>query len=83
MKNANENIQLNDLYASAYHLANSVSLVDVLREENSKKATFVFSRTKKSEELLNRFSLMKAVIEPIAYISAIRRLKQLVHLPKQ
>jgi hypothetical protein len=80
MKTTNETIKLNDLYASAYLLANSIPLADVLRQENSKRATFVFPITKESLKLLNCFSSMKAIVEPIAYISAVRRLKQLVHL---
>lgn len=83
MKKINETIKLKDLYASAYLLTNDIPLVDILKQEGFSRATFVFSATPNTFDLLNRFSSLGAVVEPLAYMSAIRRLKQLISLPNQ
>jgi len=80
MKNDNEHIQLNDLYASAFLLLNDISL-DHIEKDKTGRATFFFSKTSQSRKLLQRFTQLKARVEPTAYVLAQKKLKQLLYLP--
>lgn len=80
MKNDNEFIQLNDLYASAFLLLNNISL-DRIEKDKTGRATFIFSKTSQSQRLLQQFIQLKARVEPTAFVLAQKKLKQLLYLP--
>lgn len=80
MKNDNEFIQLNDLYASAFLLLNDISL-DHIEKDKTGRGTFVFSKTFQSQRLLQQFIQLKARVEPTAFVLAQKKLKQLLYLP--
>lgn len=80
MNNENEFIRLNDLYASAYLLANDVSLENIEKDKTG-RATFIFPKTPQSQRLLDEFIHLRARIEPMTYALAQKKLKQLLYLP--
>lgn len=80
MNNENEFIRLNDLYASAYLLANDVSLENIEKDKTG-RATFVFLKTSQSQQLLQQFIQLRARVEPTSFVLAQKRLKQLLYLP--
>lgn len=80
MKNENEFIRLNDLYASAYLLTNDVSLENIEKDKTG-RATFIFPKTSQSQRLLDEFIRLKARVEPTAFVLAQKKLKQILYLP--
>ena len=80
MNNEHEYIKLNDLYASAYLLVNDISLKGITKDETG-RGTFIFAKTSQSQKLLQNFSQLKARVEPMAFVLAQKKLKQLLYLP--
>jgi hypothetical protein len=77
MENVNE-YQTKDFYTAAFLLAKGYEIANVNRTE-PKRVFFVFNDFEDREDLIRAFLYGKAVIEPQAFIAAIKTLKGLIH----
>lgn len=66
-----------DFYLSAYLIAEGYQLTSHLR--NNGITTFQFAADENIEDAVNNYSSMKAMVSPLAYSSAIRSLKTVIH----
>lgn len=66
-----------DFYLSAYLIAEGYKLTSHLRNDGI--TTFQFTACEKIEEAVNSYYSMKAMVSPLAYSSAIRSLKTVIH----
>ena len=63
-----------------YKLVNDISLKGITKDETG-RGTFIFAKTSQSQKLLQNFSQLKARVEPMAFVLAQKKLKQLLYLP--
>lgn len=78
MQNQNQSINTSDFCLAAYLLAKNISLIETLRDDSS-RVTFVYQNSAELSLLIDKYFQMKAVIEPMAFFSAQKRLKQLIY----
>lgn len=67
-----------DFYIASFLLAKNHRLVTV-KNDGSKRVFFVFNDFEGRKDLLRAFLYSKAVVEPQAFIAAIKSLKQVLH----
>jgi uncharacterized protein YbjT (DUF2867 family) len=77
MENANE-YSTKDFYIAAYLLAHGHKISYVNRDD-PKRVFFAFDDFKGREDLVRAFLYSEAVVEPQAFIAAIKTLKGLIH----
>ena len=78
--NMNSNVfKTNDFCLAAFLLTQNIEFLGIDRESSS-RASFQFLETQNCMDLISGFSQMKAVVEPIAFHAAQKRLKQLLFL---
>lgn len=69
-----------DLYIAAYILAKGVKMLRAEREPNRRIAVFIFAQeANEVKELENEFLFAKGTIEPKAYVTAIKNLKDIIY----
>ena len=77
MNDVNE-FQTPDFYISAFLIAKGYKLVSA-QNDSSKRVFFAFNDFEGRKDLLRAFLYGEAVVEPQAFISAIKSLKQVIH----
>lgn len=77
VKNENE-YQTRDFYIAAFFLAHGRKILHVNRSD-PKRVFFAFDDFEGREDLVRAFLYGKAVVEPQAFIAAIKTLKGLIH----
>lgn len=77
--NKHEYFKTNDLCLASFLLAKNISFVG-LNKDSAGKADFVFRNNKDCKDLVGKFSSLDAVVEPMAFFSAQKRLKHLLYL---
>jgi len=74
-----ENLKLKDYYATSdLSLATTISLwypIDTIDRTNPRKATFLFKRDEKLDELLESYWRRELKIEPQAYFNQLKAVK--------
>ena len=66
-----------DFYLSAYLIAEGYKLTSHIRNEGI--TTFHFTADENIEEIIDSYYSMQALVSPLAYSSAIRSLKTVIH----
>ncbi len=66
-----------DFYLSAYLISEGYKLTAHLRNEGI--TTFHFTSDENIEDVIDNYYSMKAMVSPLAYSSAIRSLKTVIH----
>jgi hypothetical protein len=66
-----------DFYLSAYLISEGYKLASHLRNDGI--TTFQFTADENIEDAVNNYYSMKAMVSPLAYSSAIRSLKTVIH----
>lgn len=79
MEILNEYFRTTDLCLASYLLAKDASFTGI-DKDSSNRATFLFPVTGKCKQLVKEFTETKALVEPMAFFSAIKRLKHLIYL---
>lgn len=77
MDNENKNFETSDFCLAAYLLAKNIPLTSTEREA-SNRVTFIFSQSDELSLLINSYFQMQAMIEPMAFFAAQKRLKQII-----
>jgi len=78
MEMNDENYKTSDFCLASYLLAKNVPLVGTERGGGN-RVTFVYQSSAKLNSLIGEYFQMQAVIEPMAFFSAQKRLKQLIY----
>jgi hypothetical protein len=74
-----KNIEISDFQLASFLVYQQTELLGI-RRETPTKAVFIFPDNKKTQELVERFSNLSSQVEPLAFSSAQKRLKQLLYL---
>jgi hypothetical protein len=72
-------IEIADFILSSFLIYNNISLVRIDKVSPT-RALFLFPRDERTKDLISLFSSMSAEVEPLAFSSAQKRLKQLLYL---
>lgn len=67
-----------DFYVSAFLIAKGYKLISA-QHDSSKRVFFAFNDFEGRKDLLRAFLYGEAVVEPQAFINAIKSLKQVIH----
>ena len=67
-----------DFYLAAFCMVKGLKLIGVERED-PRRILFIFSDTEERKDLIEDFLFGRTMIEPKAFIGAIKELKQLLH----
>ena len=78
MQNQNEDYNTSDFCLAAYLLTKSIPIVRTGRDLDN-RVTFVFETSNRLNLLIDEYFQMKAIIEPMAFFSAQKRLKQIIY----
>jgi len=78
MNNENENYKTSDFCLASYLLAKNIPLIGTARDGGN-RVTFVYQSSAELNSLISEYFQMQAVIEPMAFFSAQKRLKQLIY----
>lgn len=73
----NANYENRDFYLTAYLMASGFKLTGHSRSKNI--TTFIFEDTESLQDEINKYLSMQALVEPMAYGSAQRALKSVIH----
>lgn len=79
MEITNEYFRTTDLCLASYLLAREVPFTGI-NKDSSNRATFLFPITDKCKKLVKEFTETKALVEPMAFFGAQKRLKHLIYL---
>lgn len=79
MKNENENYRTNDLCLASFLLAKNVPFVGI-NKDSSGRADFIFCNSKDCQKLVREFTSLVALVEPMSFFDAQKKLKHLIYL---
>ncbi|KKT58114.1 MAG: hypothetical protein UW51_C0006G0201 [Candidatus Amesbacteria bacterium GW2011_GWA1_44_24] len=79
MEITNAYFKTTDLCLASYLLAKDTPFTGI-NKDSSGRATFLFPITDKCRQLVKEFTETKALVEPMAFFSAQKRLKHLIYL---
>lgn len=75
----NDYYQTNDFCLASFLLSYDINPTQI-NTDSFNRATFSFLITTQVKTLIEQFSLLKAKVEPLAFFSAQKKLKQLIYL---
>lgn len=78
MDNEDKNYKTSDFCLAAYLLAKNITLTGTVREGGN-RVVFVYQSSAELSFLISKYFQMQAVIEPMAFFAAQKRLKQLIY----
>jgi hypothetical protein len=78
MQHEDQSFKTSDFCLAAYLLTKTIPLTGTTRDD-SNRVTFVYQNSAELSSLIISYFQMKAVIEPMAFFSAQKRLKQLIY----
>ncbi|MBI3103536.1 hypothetical protein HYZ05_01220 [Candidatus Daviesbacteria bacterium] len=78
MEMNDKNYKTSDFCLAAYLLAKNIPLTGTVREENN-RVTFVYQTSNELSLLIDKYFQMQAMVEPMAFFAAQKRLKQIIY----
>ncbi len=79
MEISNEYFKTTDLCLASYLLAKDAPFSGI-NKDSSGRATFLFPITDKCKQLIDEFTKAKALVDPLVFFNAQKRLKHLLYL---
>ncbi len=74
-----KNLEISDFQLASFLIYRDTELIGI-RMVTPTKAVFIFPDNEKTQALIEKFSNLSAEVEPLAFSSAQKRLKQLLYL---
>lgn len=78
MEYQDKNFDTSDFCLASYLLAKNNPLTNTIRE-TSNRITFIFLQSDALSSLINEYYQMQAIVEPMAFFAAQKRLKQIIY----
>lgn len=78
MEMNDKNYKTSDFCLASYLLAKNIPLIGTVRDGGN-RVTFVYQSSTELSSLISEYFQMQAIIEPMAFFSAQKRLKQLIY----
>ncbi len=78
MEYQDKNYNTSDFCLAAYLLAKNIPLTGTVREEGN-RVTFVYLTSDDLSSLIAKYFQMQAIVEPMAFFAAQKRLKQIIY----
>ena len=78
MNNDYKKFYTSDFYLACYIYANKIKLLDI-DKTNPQRASFIFKDSQQRKEIAEEYIFNNGQIEPKAFTSAIKELKQLLY----
>lgn len=73
-----KNYKTSDFCLASYLLARNIPLTGTVKEDRNRVA-FIYQSSEELISLINKYFQMQAVVEPMAFFAAQKRLKQIIY----